>query len=133
MNKNIIIILAVCVVLSYMVYGYESYDVKNINKYYHEIKHNNECLEYLRNVSQLPIWRIALMASLFLMFVNAVVVQYVVGKTNYTANDKFWTIVVMLFMSTFLLIYKLLAHWQWHYVCDWGCNKKWLGQIIKTD
>ena len=23
---------------------------------------------------------------------------------------------------------KLLAHWNWHYMCDWGCSKHSIGK-----
>ena len=123
---NIIIIIFVCSIITYFIIDKEIGDMKGVNKVYHKIKDNDKCLDYLRKISQLPCWRLALLCTFGLLIMNIVVYYFVLSKDNFTKSDKFWILSIFLLLSSFLTIYKLLGSWLWHYLCDWGCNKTWI-------
>ena len=119
---NIIIFIFIISIISYFILCKEINEMNYINNFYNKIKVNNKCLNYLRKVSQLPCWRLALLCTFILVIMNIIVYYFVLSKDNFTKNDKLCILCAFLLLSSFLIIYKLLGFRAWHYLCEWGCT-----------
>ena len=128
MKKNIIILFIIFILVVCSLYNLEKNDVLASNKYYNYIKKNNECLEYLQTINQIPTWRLSFMCALFITFLNSFIIVFVLCNKKLSPNSSFWLIITFMVLINFIGIYKLLGHWNWHYMCDWGCSKHSIGK-----
>ena len=136
MKKNIFILFIFFIVIISLLWNRERNDMIASNNYFHYIKKNTECLTYLQTISQMPVWRISLIYSLFIALISSIMVSFILYKKKkqnqkniltdlgaLSSNESFWLIIVSIIIINFIGIYKLLTHWNWHYMCDWGCAK----------
>ena len=119
---NLTLLLIIGGLFYYVVLPGETSDVEQINKKYREMKDNDRCIEYLKQVSSLPTWRFSLVHSagftLLLLFLY-IISGYPFDKPIYFAS--FW----VLFILNAVFIYKTLATWNYHYMCQDNCLKNW--------
>tara|TARA_B100000497_G_C7576025_1_gene346913 strand:- start:246 stop:695 length:450 start_codon:yes stop_codon:yes gene_type:complete len=133
MKKNIFILFIFVIVVFSLLWNREKNDMIASNNYFHYIKKNTECLSYLQTINQIPVWRLSIIYSLFIALANSLVVSYVLHKkkqnnklknvSSFSSNETFWFIIVSIIIINFIGIYKIITHWNWHYMCDWGCSK----------
>ena len=119
MIKDITVLLVIVLIVVASLFGLEKNDISASNRYYHHIKENAECLEYLRTVNQIPTWRLSLITALIVTFFNSFMISFVIKNKKLSSTESFWLVVGFMIMVNFIAIYKLLGHWNWHYMCDW--------------
>ena len=104
------------------VWPHEKTDVKKINNYFYQIKHNKDCLNYLQTVTAMPTWRISLLSAAIFTLIELVL--YIVAGVRFDQPIHylaFW----ILYILNFLFLYKSISTILWHYVCSDGCSQDW--------
>ena len=122
MNHLLVILIATLVigiVIRYLVKE-ELLDRQALNKEYAKLTDNTQCHEYLQTANSLPTWRLSLIAATLATIVSTVFYYLLLGSITRTGMAY----ILILFLIIYSVIYKLLAHYNWHYVCDHGCLKE---------
>ena len=125
--RNIVILIIILIIVVCLVAETEINDNNAINNYFEKIKKNEQCLSYLQTVNQMPTWRISLIVGLILTLLNSFIIIFVLSKKILSQTESYWLIASFMILCNFLCIYKLLTHWNWHYMCNWGCSKYAIG------
>ena len=126
LKMNILILFIYTVTVTCFFLNKEKRDMKLSNRYHERIKKNDECLAYLQTVTQIPVWRLSLITGSFIALLNSFMISFVLHKNkNLSLNESFWLIIGSMIVINFIGLYKILTHWNWHYICDWGCSKGW--------
>lgn len=115
-----IFVFTVCLLIPF--HHLESWANKRLNVDFRKIRATNPgCLAYLQDYTAKPIWRIALLSSLKISFLVLVfMILFWKGKQLRTVLMTY----LVLLLAGFFVIYKALAHEQWHGLCDYSCSPK---------
>ena len=91
----------------------ENKDIKFLEKHFNKIKKNKSCINYLRRISSIPVWRLSIVFSLLLTILASIIFLLI---NPYPFSFFLLGYFIILFLISFIIIYKLLGHFQWHYI-----------------
>ena len=94
-------------------------DMKRLNKEYKNLENNSECIDFLRAVNAFPIWRLSLYVGILTSIISSFYLYLLInskGLKPYLIYLFFWFSIIL----NWLIIYKTIIHWNWHYVTNDG-------------
>ena len=112
---NSIILISIILIMLYLYIFFEFNDRNVLNNEYSKTTNNSSCMQYMRILNAYPWWRVCVVFGIInTLFVGAFL------KLN--TNDKkiFWNVFWFALVTNILILYKFVAHWQWHYVSNDG-------------
>ena len=115
MNNNILTLLTIIVFVVFIYIYQELDDMRVVNNEYKKILSNSTCMKHIQLLNAYPWWRICVAFGLL----NTLILGGFV-KQNINDQKAFWNILWFSLLLNILVIYKFIAHWQWHYVSNDG-------------
>lgn len=120
---NIILLGCLIFLLKWMSAA-EAKDVYLLNNYFEKISTNNQCLDYLQLITNIPYWRFCLISSFF--YTGILFILYIISGNTITNEIIF--IIWLLFIFNAVFLYKTIATRDFHYVCKNNCKPLWVHQ-----
>ena len=115
MNTNLIILLIISLLVFFIYIYQELDDMRIVNNEYKKITSNPTCMNHINMLNAYPWWRICVLFGL----INTLILGWFV-KNNVNDQKTLWNIIWFSLIINILIIYKFIAHWQWHYVSNDG-------------
>jgi hypothetical protein len=115
MNKNSLVLILISLSVLCLYTYQEIDDMSVLNDEYHKITNNSACMNYMRILTAAPRWRICVVFGLL----NTLIIG---GFLKINTNDQklFWNMFWFSLVTSILIFYKFISHWQWHYVTNNG-------------
>ncbi len=127
MNLKVLALLATLSISAVLMYNDDKrFNRNRLNKQYKIIKRDDMCADYINLVAETPTHFLSwVFSSVLVIFF---ILLYMFGKPFNTSNRELG-LFITLFLLTNLVTYRLLNHFQWHYVRDTGRSTKLLWGI----
>ena len=119
---NLFLLIVIIILIYRVLYPSELTDIKKIDRQYQKIKNNEECLNYLQTLNNVPLWRYAILFGTIITAIE--IIFYILGGGPINKQKHFLMFWVLYMLNVFFL-YKVIANRNWHYMCSDGCLKDW--------